>query len=338
MCLAFNTLFSQNPEDILTNLNFPTSLTIIGDDLYFSQIDGSINKIDITESNPNISSVATGFSTILALANDGSSLYITENGAGEISSYNLNDSSSSTLINNLSDPRGLGVYQNKLYYAEWLNGTISEINISSPSSPNTIISSSLGYTPILINGSKLYYSSHFENNISVIDLAQPNPVPSVVVSVPSNLFGLAMIGDELFFSQESGKVSKIDVTENSPAIEDVITDLGSNNPYGMVSSGDDLYVALSTTGKIIRYSTNNNLSTTEFESTDNVLVYPNPVNNKLIIESSDTISKVIVINQIGQRVITSNTSEINLSTLENGFYMLIIHNEFGSITKKIFKN
>ena len=85
----------------------------------------------------------------------------------------------------------------------------------------------------------------------------------------------------------------------------------------------------------ILLSTNNNILT------DNISIYPNPVNDILNIKSKDNQKISFVIIDINGREIiskTSNDNNINVSNLKKGIYFVKITNDNSSITKKIIKN
>lgn len=85
----------------------------------------------------------------------------------------------------------------------------------------------------------------------------------------------------------------------------------------------------------ILLSTNNNILT------DNISIYPNPVNDILNIKSKDNQKVSFVIIDINGREIiskTSNDNNINVSNLKKGIYFVKITNDNSSITKKIIKN
>ena len=85
----------------------------------------------------------------------------------------------------------------------------------------------------------------------------------------------------------------------------------------------------------ILLSTNNNILT------DNISIYPNPVNDILNIKLKDNQKISFVITDINGREIiskTSNDNNINVSNLKKGIYFVKITNDNSSITKKIIKN
>lgn len=80
--------------------------------------------------------------------------------------------------------------------------------------------------------------------------------------------------------------------------------------------------------------------TDEFINSNKFSTFPNPVKDVLNIESSDyKISSVVVKNMLGQKLIykNDNTNHINISSLSNGIYLLVIRSGDKVTIKKIIK-
>ena len=79
-------------------------------------------------------------------------------------------------------------------------------------------------------------------------------------------------------------------------------------------------------------------------ATDNIKVYPNPVNDRLYIEAEAEINEVVVYDIYGrvQNLKISETQKlrnsIDISSLKSGFYFVKINTEKGNIVKRIIKN
>ena len=71
----------------------------------------------------------------------------------------------------------------------------------------------------------------------------------------------------------------------------------------------------------------------------NILIYPNPVVNKLFIQGLTGPIKVTVYNILGELVLSKTTSsEINVGNLQRGIYIVEIINEQKTTVKKFIKN
>ena len=75
----------------------------------------------------------------------------------------------------------------------------------------------------------------------------------------------------------------------------------------------------------------NVLGIEDFSSSD-VLIYPIPTNNELIIKSNTRLSKIEIYNELAQLIYqSSETDSIDFSKFDNGFYILKITDVFGKI-------
>ena len=81
-----------------------------------------------------------------------------------------------------------------------------------------------------------------------------------------------------------------------------------------------------------------NLGNRDFESKSNAIaIYPNPAKNVLNIKSDNTISKIEVYNMQGKKVASrNNTSDINVSSLGKGIYIISVLQDNGSVASKQF--
>ena len=74
----------------------------------------------------------------------------------------------------------------------------------------------------------------------------------------------------------------------------------------------------------------------------NLVVYPNPTKDIVTVSNSATISKVTVVNLLGQTVIeqkaTTDTVQVNLSSLPAGHYILQVNAEGASTSVKVIKH
>ncbi|MCF6307666.1 MAG: HYR domain-containing protein [Flavobacteriaceae bacterium] len=82
------------------------------------------------------------------------------------------------------------------------------------------------------------------------------------------------------------------------------------------------------------------LSTTDFEFTNGLSIYPNPSNNEITIESKfEALTTISIVDISGKQIysenaITSESFTLDISSLSNGIYFIILNNK---VTKKIVK-
>jgi hypothetical protein len=72
--------------------------------------------------------------------------------------------------------------------------------------------------------------------------------------------------------------------------------------------------------------------------TNNLLLYPNPVLDKLIIKGLSNISEVYVYNVLGKLILSEkNKTEINLENIQTGVYIIKIRDGSRDIIRKFIK-
>ena len=83
----------------------------------------------------------------------------------------------------------------------------------------------------------------------------------------------------------------------------------------------------------------NTLSTSNFNKTQNIDLFPNPTSNSITVTSTTKIVSLELYNLLGKRVmLIKNKSKLDLSNFNSGLYLLKIQTEQGIITKKVIKN
>ena len=77
--------------------------------------------------------------------------------------------------------------------------------------------------------------------------------------------------------------------------------------------------------------------TNEFEQ-NKVVVYPNPTSDLVSIKSNQTLSKIVVFDTAGKRMLSTTESKVNLKDLDKGVYLLELHFSSGTTeVRKIIK-
>ena len=109
-------------------------------------------------------------------------------------------------------------------------------------------------------------------------------------------------------------------------------------PYGITkNSTGDIFIADYFNSKIKKIS-NTNLAIQENELKLKTSIYPNPASEKISIKSETAISKVELYDLSGKKLKESNSKEMNISTLQNGNYLLKITDKNGNTeTQKLIK-
>ena len=113
--------------------------------------------------------------------------------------------------------------------------------------------------------------------------------------------------------------------------------LGGNSNFNGAVDDLKLYNYALSQAEVTNLFTNNTLSSSDFSQNNlEVKLYPNPVNDVLNIETALEIQNVEIYNIQGQKVLSSNQKQINISDLASGMYMVRIQDiDNNSATKKI---
>ena len=102
--------------------------------------------------------------------------------------------------------------------------------------------------------------------------------------------------------------------------------------YGAI---DDLkiYDRILTPTEISNLHSNNSLSSKDFiRQSLKATIYPNPTSNNFTIEMETEVQKVEIHSILGQKILTSNSKNTNVSSLQKGVYMVRIEDTNNAIT------
>jgi len=152
--------------------------------------------------------------------------------------------------------------------------------------------------------------------------------------------------DPLPVSQYSYETENGEVTfmNNSTYSASYIWDFGDNlssieeNPVHTYTETGDYNVILDATNDCGTTSSQENIEIviTGLNDLEDVVisVYPNPVDEKLIVDYNERV-KIVVYNLVGLKVLESNKTEIDVSALVNGTYIVLIKNSENILLRKI---
>ena len=329
-----NIIFSQS-TDWLTNLNDPTGMELVGNDLYICLYnDSKILKVDINDPVNSQETIISNLDGPFDIVHHNNILYISEPLSSRVSKIDLSVQNPirEDLATGLFSARGLEVYNNSLFVSS--NGIVYNIDISS-NQPNVYqyITSINDPDGLAINNDTLYIAdgaSSGNGKIYKVDLTTVTPQPIELVSSGLTLSNLLYVnGDDLYITQGSGsnKVSKIDISSNSPVLTDVITNL--NLPVSNFTHNGFLYTSEWGGQKISRFELNPTTLSIEKQNIDDngIVIYPNPINDFIIIKniSNAEVYKIYDVN--GKEILTGNINSLtinNLNILNTGLYFLQI--------------
>lgn len=157
---------------------------------------------------------------------------------------------------------------------------------------------------------------------------------SVVVGFYREFPGPAMMGDGFIWTEKTGR---IDLNEYVKSLG--LDDLGItfSLPYAISKDGTKIVGVGRTTEEAVSFMISiPQLSTNEVTKAS-YNVYPNPTTDVINIETKGKLSSSILYNITGQKVLTSDQNQINVSSLPKGTYILKTIIDGNENTKKIIK-
>lgn len=169
------------------------------------------------------------------------------------------------------------------------------------------------------------------------------------VNITINLIPIAPMGDAVQEFTEGETVADLEVdTINGATITwyvmNTAMQLVEIDPSTALVHGTEYYVAQTIDGceSLPFKITANDPLGLETITRNNVVLYPNPVADVLIVSGQTTISKVVVVNLLGQSVIAQDANDtevsVNMDSLGAGTYFVQVHTLSGVMTSfKILK-
>lgn len=327
----------SSSTEIVDGLSYPYEMVLNGNDLYVAEAGANrVSKIDISEPTPTLKEVATGLSAVTGLLLNGNDLYMGVYNAGKISKVDISESTPvvTDVAIGFSGPAALILVGNELYVSETLSGKISKIDITA--STATIINVVSGLNQpygLSVDGNELYIAEL--DKISKIDITSPTPSPIDVLTNLDQPAGLMVDNGFLYFSEFNGqKVSNIDLSEATPSISELVS--GLYGPTGMLKNGNDLYISEFSSGKIVKFNSGT-LALNDKDLSNPLSIYPNPTKDGIINFKDSKTKNVEVYSILGNKVFVQDKvhSNIDLSTLNAGIYILKTHSSQGTSINKI---
>ncbi len=189
-----------------------------------------------------VSNVVTGLSDPFDVVIQGSDAYVAEFSGNAIVRVDLTatNPTGEDIITGINGPTSL-LFDGDDVYISQVGGTITRRNASDLISNQVTIATGL-VTPVSMVriNNDLYFSEFQGGRIGRINLTS-GAISTVVggLNFPEQI---VLIGDELFIAHAgANRVSKFNVTDTNPTLEDVVT--GLNNPAGIHAVGSILLVS-----------------------------------------------------------------------------------------------
>jgi len=241
----------------------PIGTALKGSDLYVSDLNGKIVKIDLTQPFPVTPTTLSNISQPTGLLVIGDYLYfntqVSISGLGTARSFRINLTNPAPTIepvmtNNIIDAQGYAKVGDTLYISSLTSG-IFRVNLSQPFPQVGALVSTEKSTGLALRGNELYYGLYNGDKVSKINRHQPNPTPVTVVNGLAGPDGLTFSGNFLYVSESAGsRIVKFDVTQPNPTVETVVS--GLYGPTLTVFDGLSIYFGQQGNSTVSRLSIN----------------------------------------------------------------------------------
>ena len=164
----------------------------------------------------------------------------------------------STVVETSGTTSSILLNGNDLYISMFTDSKITKFDITD-NNPTIVDVANVCSRPTVmaLKGNELYMTSFFDNKICKIDITATSPSSTLtdVVTGLGTTIALAFNGNDLYFTRDNGVISKIDITDTTPTIVDVIIGIPTDGiPRGLAFKGNDLYFSL-IAGEILKFDT-----------------------------------------------------------------------------------
>jgi len=321
-----------------TGYNYIEGITINSNNQVFvsEHYSGKVYSIDNATGNKS-EYASTGFYTNDIVFNGNDDLFIIEPFMGKI--FIKNSTADASVYVDVTNPHGLAIDNNgDLYFSSF--GKVVKIN-SDLSMTDYATGFSYAEGIAFDSNNNLYLADRSDRKLYKIE---PNGTKTVVASGISSIRGVAIDqNDNVYFTKSQvypveNKILKYDPITN--VVSDFVTTNLDSPRYIAIDNLGNMYVTNRETESVVKINdpSLNATGTTTEEQLTTFTIYPNPATNSLTIESNIIINNVSIYNELGQLLLKTNKTNIDISTLTKGIYYLKITNEIGNIEiKKVVK-
>lgn len=308
------------PTDVKL-FNSPQSIVAFQDHFYVSEFGQErILKLSFVDGIPETSDAITNIRPLQLAIKDNALFFTAEFfGVLKVDLTETNLPITPTPLVNLSQPYGIAILENDLYFSDFSNGIIRKLDLLT-NTTSQIISGLNGPSAIAIKDNELFIAEYFGDKISKINLTESSPNAIDVVTDVNRPFALSFFGDELYFADTiASKILKINSTSTTPETTEVASE--ASEVQGLYVNDDILYILEET--KLSKLALDSALSVEEFNSMHSVNIYPNPSSNTITVKNAAQSITFSIYDLLGKKVnsgISSGT--IDIKDLKTGMYIL----------------
>nr|WP_294924416.1 T9SS type A sorting domain-containing protein [uncultured Flavobacterium sp.] len=313
--------------DVVTGLNYPTGLKVVGNELYFLQRNnallapgtGKLSKINLAVSNSSVVDLFSGLMYPVEIDANGTNVYVSEAFVDgnqdlinmQISLINLSGTATKTVLNNqFYSVDDFEFKDNSLNVIEWSGNEVVgatkiwklDVTNGTPGTPAVFYTDTPGdsfYKGEIYNNFIYLNNDNSQSNVKRVDLNSVTPTTSVAVT-------------------------GFDFNGNTPDVGEMIAD-GNNNLYFFA----DYYNG--TTSTYLLYKANlSTLATENFEKSPKVVLHPNPASDFISFSNLESSSEYQIVGIDGKVVKKGNLNadeKINISHFTTGVFTVRLGNK-----------
>ncbi|GEJ55970.1 IPT/TIG domain-containing protein [Anaeromyxobacter diazotrophicus] len=147
------------PTFTVDNAHLPFQLVVDPSNVYWTEQEqgGSVKKVGIN--GGAVTTLATGLSQAMFIAQDASYVYWTESGGGTVKKVPKAGGTVTTLATGLKQPYAIAVYGGTVYFTEMSGSSVKSVPASAtgPTTPTILTSDVSAANAIAVNGTGIYY-------------------------------------------------------------------------------------------------------------------------------------------------------------------------------------
>jgi Secretion system C-terminal sorting domain len=353
--ILHNYTFSQSnsPEVVVSGLPADIySFDFHNDYIYYTKIAGNgkhLGRVNHTSTNPMYEIFVDDIFPI-GLTVHNSTLFYGELYPARISKIDLSQNAltSNPLPISFTDdfPWRIKVFDNDLHFSE-SQTNLKKVPLDNLSQDPTSIAQFTHQYDFIKEGN-FYFTTTFDgdqlNNIFKFDFSDTaNPILQNIAQIfePTSL---VKFGNYLFVGTNDSKIYRINLTQSS-TMPELFYEITNQSSYigQLISFNQELYFSLNEAnpatqvleGKIMKF-TQSQLSDSDFLSTENFEIVPNPASTTLNIDTALEVEHIDFYDFLGKKIEVKRVGEnsFDISNLENGTYLIRIKNETLRFIKK----
>lgn len=317
--IFFISIGLQAQTPVFTGFTFLFGVHIEGDNLYFCDAN-ALYKSNLTQTPLTYTTVYNNYLETLGFDVYNNYLYGASEGADEIYKIDLSTGIRTTVLSGLSNPEGVVIIGDHLYYSSVLDSKIYAIDLTAATpSPIPIVDGLAGGAGMYNVGTTIYVADLYGNGIYSFNTA--DTLPSLTLEVTeTSIVDLIVIGNYVYYiNLSNATLSRADLTGNTP---NTVLLSGLGYPVSLDAHGNQLYIS---DGNTTLYTYTLPSLNTEDVALNKLYLYPNPTSEYIQLNNLKEATDFSIYDMLGKKVLKGTMladTPFQISALENGSYFL----------------